>query len=416
MLTPNQIYDYLRYYCYSNEKNVVVLHFKDLGTKNLYDLIHSATPYIADDLQQHSRQHIIAEKIETNGMMVMYDQEPIDIGAYCITSKEFLKKINPNDNRIKLNDNNFLLQRSQGIYNPIIAVSEINSNDVKQLSDNFHIPYHFWSNAFLSRSWYTPYEILENKFNPTAKRFGCYIRDTSGTRTYRERILNFFKQELPEVFCPILNNININLSSDLSASIPWTDHNKFHIQIVPETIFDTEKTHLTEKVFKPIVMNQPFILFAGPNSLEYMKSYGFKTFDSVWDESYDKETDSQIRFNKVIQLIKKINSLPKKEFNDVISKCQHIIKHNREHFYSDKFYKHLKNELVSNLETALEIQEEQFYTMPGGTLFYYDNLCLEKFGKLPNNGVDHKRALEYAYSKSKQVGDAILKQYSKLFN
>jgi len=188
------------------------------------------------------------------------------------------------------------------------------------------------------------------------------------------------------------------------------------IQIVPETIFDTNKTHLTEKVFKPIVMNQPFIMFAGPNSLEYMKSYGYKTFDSVWDESYDKETDTELRFNKVIKLIKKINSLPKKEFNDVISKCQHITKHNREHFYSDKFYKHLKNELVSNLETALEIREEQFYTMPGGTLFYYDNLCLEKFGKLPNNGVNHARALQYAYSKSKHVGDAILKQYSKLFN
>jgi len=413
MLSPNQIYDYLRYYCYTNKKNVEVLHFKELGSKNLHDLVHGETPYISK-----SSQILLSnqDRRETGGKMVMFDQEPLDVDAYCISSKEFFKQDNPNVKSIHLSDDVFLLQKSKGIYNPIIAVSEINSKDVERVTNNFHIPFHFWSNGFLSRYWYSMYEMFSPTTTNSINKFGCYIRDTTGTRKYRKDILQLFESTDLNVYCPMLEDNNVELPSDLSASIDWQDQSKFDIHIVPETIFDTEKVHLTEKICKPIVMQQPFILFGGPHSLKYLRSYGFKTFSDIWDESYDVEENTNERFKKVVNLITYLNNLSPADYKKLIQQTNKIAEFNREYFYSDKFYKILKTELHENLNTALEIREEQFYTNPGGTLFYFDNIYLDKFGIKPPNGVNHARALQYAYSKSKHVGDAILKKYSKLIN
>jgi len=417
MLTPNKIYDYLRYYCYTNEKNAQVLHFRDLGSKNLRDLIHAKTPYIAENLQTHLDESEIVEPRETSGIIAMFDQEPIDVDAYCDVTRHSLREDTAiGHKQVNFSDNDFFLYRSKGLYNPIIAVSEINSNDVTRLENNFHIPFHYWSNAFLSRYWYSMYEILSPTYYSSRNRFGCYIRDTSGTREYRKDILKMLKNLNIDVHCPILDNANIELASDLSASIEWGDQNKFDIHLVPETIFDTEKVHLTEKIFKPIVMGQPFILFGGPQSLEYLKSYGFKTFDHIWDESYDQEQDTGMRFKKITDLINYLNNLDQQEYKKLIQQTHNIVSYNREYFYSNKFYNILKNELHNNLAEAFELREEQFYTNPGGTLFYFDNLYFEYCGMKPRLGVNHKNALAYAYSKSKQVGDAILKKYNKMID
>ena len=418
MLTPNQIYDYLRFYCYTNKKDAEILHFKDLGSKNLRDLIHATTPYMAKELQTDVKERLenLTQR-ETSGIIAMFDQEPVDVDAYCKITKEDLREDNPTGHKqINLPDDEFFLYISKGIYNPIIAVSEINSNDVLRLENNFHIPFHYWSNAFLSRYWYSMYEMLPPVNNDNKRKFGCYIRDVTGTREYRKDVLQMLENANIDVYCPILDKHNIELSSDLSATIEWEDQSKFDIHIVPETIFDTEKVHLTEKIFKPIVMYQPFILFGGPRSLEYLRNYGFKTFDSLWDESYDAEQDANIRFKKVSNLINYLNNLDPTEYNKLIQQANEIAIFNRKHFYSNKFYKILKKELHDNLEEALLIREEQFHTNPGGTLFYYDNVYFNEFGMKPRRSVDHKRALEYAYSKSKQVGDAILKKYSKMMN
>ena len=251
MFSPNQLYDYLRYYCYSNKKNIETLHFKNLGSKNLRDLVHATTPYIPKDLQTHLNfSELTHNKRELGGTMVMFDQEPLDIDAYCDVTKESLKQDNASANKhIALPTDDFFLYRSKGIYNPIIAVSEINSNDVARVTNNSHIPFYFWSNAFLSRYWYNMYEMLSSTKNNSKNRFGCYIRDVTGTRKYRKNILQMIKNTDIDVYCPILNNSTIELPSDLSATIDWEDQSKFDIQIVPETIFNTEKVHLTEKIF-----------------------------------------------------------------------------------------------------------------------------------------------------------------------
>jgi hypothetical protein len=302
-----------------------------------------------------------------------------------------------------------------GLYNPIITHSEKNSNDVKVFSDNFHTPFHYWTNAITSRYWFSQFELLKKSKEQGGVRLGTYIRDTTGTREYRKDIISYINETNPNIFCPYINGGEPN--SDASASIEWGDHTKFDIQIVPETLFDTEKTHLTEKVFKPIVMHQPFILFAGAHSLKYMKEYGFKTFGDIWDESYDEELNSTIRFNKIIKLLTDISELSNAKYTILINKTNSIVEFNRCHFYSDSFKKILIDELINGFEDSLKIQEESFYTFPGGTLFHYCNLYdignrKDEFKKFITPSLHI--ALNYVNQKSKNVGGQIIKKYNHL--
>ena len=413
MFSPNQLYDYLRYYCYTNKKNVTVRNFIKHGSKCFEDLSQLSTfssIYIPPIIENNDYS-------SNFGVMEMFEQEPLDIHAFYNASYENNKKHTPTSFRFLLNQNDYVFAKSATLYSPILAHSEVDSNDVREYKDNHFIPMYFWANAITSRYWFLHYELLQKDNVTSPKRFGVYIRDTSGTRTYRKNILDFVKLHILEkCYCPILHEGEI-VSSDMSASIDWTDHTKFDIHIVPETIFNTEKVHLTEKIFKPIVMYQPFILFAGPKSLKYLRNYGFKTFSDVWDESYDLEYDSEIRYNKVIELIKNISQMNTHDYNRLIEKTKNIVNFNRKHFYSEKFKNTLLNELHNNMKTAMTLQEESFFNNPGGPLFHYYDLAYKsdkaKFGNA-HFPIPMDNAIRYANFKSNDVGDKIIKKYNHL--
>lgn len=123
----------------------------------------------------------------------------------------------------------------------------------------------------------------------------------------------------------------------------------FHV--VTETIFYDQKLHLTEKIFKPIVARRPFILVAAPGNLEYLKSYGFKTFSKWIDESYDNEADSDKRIEKIANEIRRLCALPKDQLEEMYQDMQETIDYNFNWFYGG-FKQVIVNELVDNFRRA----------------------------------------------------------------
>ena len=101
---------------------------------------------------------------------------------------------------------------------------------------------------------------------------------------------------------------------------------------------------LTEKTFKPIVMQQPFIIQSCKGSLEYLRRYGFRTFDEFWDESYDEAEDS-VRTYKIGQLLKSINTMSQKEKTTLQTAVNSTVEHNYKWFYSTEFEELLWTEL-----------------------------------------------------------------------
>jgi hypothetical protein len=123
--------------------------------------------------------------------------------------------------------------------------------------------------------------------------------------------------------------------------------------IVTETVFYYDKLHLTEKIFKPIVSKQPFMLLAAPGNLAYLKSYGFKTFDSIIDETYDTIQDNDRRTEAVVEQLHWYCNLTPGEKTDVIKQLEPIIQHNFNHFYGE--FRHIiASELLNNTKTVFQ--------------------------------------------------------------
>lgn len=138
--------------------------------------------------------------------------------------------------------------------------------------------------------------------------------------------------------------------------------------LVTETVATGRRHHLTEKTFKPICMQMPFVLVSTAGSLQYLRDYGFKTFDNIWDESYDAETNDSKRLEMIADLLKKLDQLSKNEKQDMFNLAIPIIKHNYEHFYNGAFEKILWEELQTMLSTI-----KQDFT-PTITNFCYDSV------------------------------------------
>jgi len=119
--------------------------------------------------------------------------------------------------------------------------------------------------------------------------------------------------------------------------------------VVSETVWFGDRLYLTEKTFKPICMQMPFVLLSCGGSLEYLKRYGFKTFDHVWDESYDQESDNYLRIKKVGQLLKSLDDLSTSERKQILRHCETIIDYNYRHFYHGDFEKILWKEFTGML-------------------------------------------------------------------
>ena len=121
------------------------------------------------------------------------------------------------------------------------------------------------------------------------------------------------------------------------------------LYLVTETVATGQRLHLTEKTFKPIALGMPFIIVGTQGSLQYLRSYGFKTFGDLWDESYDDEPDDSNRIEKIAQVLKLLDELG--EYRQAIfDSAQEIIKHNWNHFYNGGFEEVLWAELKTMLD------------------------------------------------------------------
>jgi len=169
-----------------------------------------------------------------------------------------------------------------------------------------------------------------------------YLRDKDSVLEFCEKVGNSFRIQSN-------NYMKDNASAEQEYSI-WTSA---FWHVVSETCFYEKTLHLTEKVFKPIVARQPFLLLSTPRSLEYLREYGFKTFNKFIDESYDHVTDPELRMQKVVEQLTYICNLTANQKQEMYNDMQSILDYNFNHFYNE-----LENiawrELVTNFETALE--------------------------------------------------------------
>lgn len=124
--------------------------------------------------------------------------------------------------------------------------------------------------------------------------------------------------------------------------------------IVTETVFYYDKLHLTEKIFKPIVAQRPFMLAAAPGNLAYLKSYGFETFDQWIDESYDTIQDPDQRLQAIVDQTQRLCAMSDSDLRSMHREMQPVLEHNFNHLWTG-FRHHIVHELVNNFERSVRL-------------------------------------------------------------
>lgn len=362
MFSVDNFYEIFDSYYGRDKTEISMWYFRPYGSKDFVDLI----------IWYHTPERTLKEldQIRTSGSIILHDQEPFSIDAID-TYKGFLSQVtnSPMWDNMTRGELIQMMPSIFGAYNNIFCHSEKDSDDIALLKKEGMIDcYYFW-HGFIARDWFRHWrhhaDISATKC--WQQRFLMYARDFTGTRQYRKELIS----KLSNLQGRIRYNWQGNSPkhSDFSAKIDVIDAAQTAIQIVPETVFDRTKIHATEKIFKPIVMKQPFIVVAGSGTLEYLKSYGFRTFDSIWDESYDSEKDHHARLSKIVSLVGNLSDKSNKEFNSILSRCQEIVEYNHHHFFSDSFEKKLLDEMHSNILSSIDMQKRLKKENPGGGFY-----------------------------------------------
>ena len=317
----------------------------------------------------------------------------------------------------------------------ILLHSEKNSAELSQMCSELGIiPCYWFSNAALAMEWYQDiqWELPTDSFINTSKipqlkyKFSGFNRLISHQRIYRP-ILTAMVTDLVEPkylrwSCSTVDPVSEMNASQVPASVPerhkklleryvgetdpvrinmnfWEldddkkiqntsyDSNRNYFKstfchVVTETLFYEPTLHLTEKTFRPIVNQRPFILAGPTGSLAYLRSYGFETFGEFWDESYDTIVDPHERLDAIAQLIAELNALDLDQMEIMLGKMNKVLAHNYHHFYNT-FPKIVKDELIQNLDNAVqEFQSSEWEGWIINTLKQTDDTRLARMLKL----------------------------------
>jgi hypothetical protein len=306
--------------------------------------------------------------------ILFHDQEPIHLDIHDRLFNEV--KIRNND----LND-------TYGPYHKAIVTSEYNSEAVDEVCGIYGWKsYYYFFHGWAALDWYRGYDksflMLPPIRRNITKSFISPNRIIGGKRRHRvdlmhlllERKIKHAHISFPEI-CPAEKQHILDIampeqkSAFANAGLPWNfageEGHPMHscylslfdesaeslAYLVTETVYEGRRHHLTEKIFKPICLGMPFVLASTAGSLDYLRRYGFKTFDSVWDESYDFEMDDDLRLEKIADLLKKLDSLSNDNRRKLFEDALPIVTHNYNHFYNGGFEKILWEELSSMLNS-----------------------------------------------------------------
>ena len=286
-------------------------------------------------------------------------------------------------------DRNRDLDHGRGPRTSAVVVSERDSDSVDTVASIYGWrPYYYFFHGWAALDWYRGYDKCFLIAPPEDRQISRTIispnRIIGGKRDHRVLLMyHLLRNKIRSSYtsfpavCPV-EQVTVadvagkwltkypDITSTLEqAGLPWhmpneNDHPMHSCwlslfdqcaetlaYVVNETVYFGRRNHLTEKTFKPICLQMPFIMVSAAGSLEYLRSYGFKTFDSVWNEDYDQETDDLLRMEKIARLIKELDDLSPGEKQQIHRHVAPAVVHNFQHFYGADFSHILWQELLS---------------------------------------------------------------------
>lgn len=149
-----------------------------------------------------------------------------------------------------------------------------------------------------------------------------------------DKITNSLKMTIPRQYD--VNVTKLNPTCPHSGDQDIKKYEDSYLHVVCETHFRSchDRLFFSEKIIKPLIFLQPFVLFGAPHSLKQLKKMGFETFSPVIDESYDDIEDDDQRLIAIVNQVEQIISLSDDDLNNLYLELLPRLIHNYFHLKS----------------------------------------------------------------------------------
>jgi hypothetical protein len=219
-----------------------------------------------------------------------------------------------------------------------------------------------WAGS-ISWFWFLMHRKHTNKkynFNHTDKKYDfLYLNKQS--RTHRRKLFDALQKE------SLLNRSLISfldppykIKLDSSYELPWVDTSNYPrygsdqdiyepqfndsaFNLVSETNDNNHDVFITEKLWKPVIAQQIFVVHGNYGYLKKLREIGFRTFNSVFDESYDTEQNPDRRIEKIVSLCRYLRTVDKSK---IYRETESIRQHNYNKFFDNTALSSAVNETV----------------------------------------------------------------------
>ena len=244
-------------------------------------------------------------------------------------------------------------------------------SDHQRFNRMLYYPYWYFYSV---KNFRLPKEVSINKtyswsclnFNPRIHRIHNYILSRSKPYFSQAR---FSMHDAPEEHCARLDDFvldqtvinewnllrtllphvtdNYKLGFNLDLTIPELADSYLHV--VTETIV-LPRVFITEKTWKPIAMQQLFLVFGDPGTIAALRQLGVDVFDDIVDHSYDNEPEWRQRLDMVHQSLEKLLS---KDLQLIYQQTKYRREQNQIRFKNKEFGLQYQQDLTSTIKQYL---------------------------------------------------------------
>lgn len=123
---------------------------------------------------------------------------------------------------------------------------------------------------------------------------------------------------------------------DLDGTIPNSNfhgdspslYRNTNFSLVTESMVTDETLFITEKTFKPIRHNHPFMIYGSHGTLDLLHRLGYRTYQCMFDESYDSQVHDDTRLTSILSQVvkdvaitKEVKNIAKYNYNVLVNTC-----------------------------------------------------------------------------------------------
>jgi hypothetical protein len=200
-----------------------------------------------------------------------------------------------------------------------VVVEHLADSDVDTPSSMTHdqlllrSPNWMWYNASWEWSWYG-----SDQYTPCRDYQYNFLMPMNLPRWHRDRAVRDLAPVLEQALYSYVSR-GRELPGTPPPHIPWRGwlnpdwYNSTPYTVVVESYMrsrytaanpENYRTEVSEKIFKPMLGQQPFVVYGSVDTLQYLEREGFVSYNNLFDQTYDAVTEDTMRFDCVTQVVK----------------------------------------------------------------------------------------------------------------